>query len=308
MRYLVVILSIGLLLNGELLAQNPFKKLEKKLEQKLEKALGSGTRESGSSAEAPAIPQASKEGQQDTARKSDPKPPKRNPFDRKEEPDSGVDESLFSKTDFDKTPITDAGTPGKGPFNTRSGIVIFEKNFTHPQASGITYDTLYFADYGKLQRRHSRTIQRVNMLGFSHEQSSRNIGIVRDGMLYGFDPDTRRGTEMPNPAQEIIDLTPEQQQQFGEEFTTKAHIKVIPLGTEVIIGKRCAVTDQISQDEQMDFRSRLWMYKNINLRLVSSGMGTNLEEKATEIRENVDHPSSTFEVPKDVRFMRIDRY
>ncbi|MEO1450022.1 MAG: hypothetical protein AAFV07_10875 [Bacteroidota bacterium] len=309
MRYLIILLCLGFLLSNPLFAQNPFKKLEKKLEQKLEKVLGPDAREHETAAEAPAIPKAENPGPPtDSTRKPSTSTPKQNPLTRNEPTDSGVDESLFTKTDFDQTPITDNGVPGKGPYNIRSGIIIFEKSFTHPQASGTTWDTLYFTDYGKLQRRHSRTIQRVKMLGFSHEQSSRNIGIIRDGMLYGFDPETRKGTEMQNPAQDIMNLSPEQQQQFGEEFTSEAHIQVIPLGTDIVTGKRCAVSDQISQDDQMEFRARVWMYKNIALQMVSSGMGTNLEEKATSIRENVHIPASRFEVPKDVQFMKFDRY
>lgn len=310
-------LFVLLVMSTSLPAQNPFKKLGNKVKDKIGLKNKKGTASDSASDQSEAPASASDEA--DTTENTPPVYSDSEDSPPEDQPDlssilglgggtgnSGPDESLFPDTPFSQLPITEKGISGKGLFLTKSGKIVYEKESENPQYHSVVYDTLYFDAYGMKQARHTRQIQEVNMMGIRNRQESYSIGIIIDTLLYSYDPGKRTGAIMANPASDIMNLTEDQQQEMGKEMGEAFELQREVLGTDVIAGKRCEVSDNTSTVNGMTTKARIWSYKNLVLKMVSSGMGVNLTEEAIHMEENLQHPASRFEVPADVRMQRLN--
>lgn len=314
---LLIFLFVLLFMSPSLPAQNPFKKLGNKVKDKIGLKKKEETASDSANDESDISVSASEEAGATESSPSaypdpDPRPTENQP-DLSSIPgfgggssDSGPDESLFPDTPFSQLPITDKGVSGKGIFLTKSGKIVYEKESENPQYHSVVYDTLFFDAYGMKQARHTRQIQEVNMMGIRNRQESYSIGIIIDTLLYSYDPQKRTGVIMANPASDIMNLTEDQQQEMGKEMGEEFDLQREVLGTDVIAGKRCEVSDNTATVNGMTTKSRIWRYKNLVLKMISSGMGVNLTEEALQMEENLQLPASRFEVPADVRMQRMD--
>lgn len=315
---LLTLFFVLLFMSTSLPAQNPFKKLGNKVKDKigLKNKKGTASDSASDQSEAPASASDEADSTENTPpvySDSEDSPPEDQQPDLLSIPglgggtaDSGPDESLFPDTPFSQLPITDKGISGKGLFLTKSGKIVYEKESENPQYHSVVYDTLYFDAFGMKQARHTRQIQEVNMMGIRNRQESYSIGIIIDTLLYSYDPRKRTGVIMANPASDIMNLTADQQQEMGKEVGEEFDLQRKVLGTDVIAGKRCEVSDNTATVNGMTTKSRIWSYKNLVLKMISSGMGVNLTEEALQMEENLQHPASRFEVPADVRMQRLD--
>ncbi|MEM7657067.1 MAG: hypothetical protein AAF399_13115, partial [Bacteroidota bacterium] len=160
---LLVLSLICLGLVQPIQAQNPFKKLEKVIREQVGLP-NPPSSESEKSAEA----ESSAEGAGEENPSQTPFPwggfphddstgatPPTNPFGEGSSVGSDYDASLFEPSVFSSLPVTELGTPGKGPFAMQSGMIIYEKTIENAQMNGIIHDTLFFDDFGWKQVRYT---------------------------------------------------------------------------------------------------------------------------------------------------------
>ena len=143
------------------------------------------------------------------------------------------------------------------------------------------------------------------MMGFAHKQESYSIGIIRDDTLYSYEPGKGSGSKMPNPGAEVMGLSPEEQARMGKQLEKDLDVQRTVLGSDLLLNKRCEVSDQLLDMQGQQTKVRIWLYKQIPLQTISSGMGVNLTETATDLQEDIAIPPKRFELPQEVEFREL---
>ncbi|MEM7660531.1 MAG: hypothetical protein AAF399_30795, partial [Bacteroidota bacterium] len=145
-----------------------------------------------------------------------------------------------------------------------------------------------------------------NMMGFSQKQESYTISIIRDDTLYSYDPGKGSGSKMPNPGADLMRLSPEEQARMGEQLEAGLEVQRTVLGSDLFLNKRCEVSDQELDMQGHKTKVRIWLYKQMPLQTISSGMGVNLIETATEIKEGISISPKRFDLPREVEFRELE--
>ncbi len=160
----------------------------------------------------------------------------------------------------------------KYPFKT--GTVKYES-----EVMGMkTVVTVYFDKYGDLES----SISKVDMDGKKMTAKS----IFKDGYLYSLAMDQKSGTKVKVES----DFT---NYRFDSKMIESKGAK--KLGEEELLGKTC----QIYSLEEDGVKSKMWLWKNILMKVSAEQNDMTYIMEATKIEESGSLPDGIFDIPSD---------
>lgn len=173
---------------------------------------------------------------------------------------------------------------------------MYEAETEMPGGVGSTTMKIIFDDYGKLKL----TEMKMNMSVGGHTMNNSTKSLMKDGYVYSWVAGTKTGTKFK------LDLSkadPKKDMDFSnltEEWKAKYHYK--DEGTETIDGKEC----KVGSYEVESFRGKIWMWKQIPVRMELTMSGKSITTNVKNIQENPSIPAGTFDVPSDVEFKEMN--
>lgn len=164
----------------------------------------------------------------------------------------------------------------KTPYPFKAGIVKYESD-----AMGMkTNMTLYFKDYGKVEC----SVSKVEMGG--HSMTMRNL--IRDGYLYAITDAKKSGTKTKvDDSYSTYIIDPDLfEKRLGEMNGKK-------LGTEEVLGRTCQIYSMVENGAE----SKIWLWKNMMLKMSANQNGLSMTMEAKSIKETGQFPKGVFNVP-----------
>lgn len=182
---------------------------------------------------------------------------------------------------------------GEGKYPLRSAVITYEAAL--PQNMGSNTRTLYFDDYGDKEK--TVTLTSISAMGQSMNTETHTI--ITDGYVYSWTPGESTGTKIKleegfNPKNMNYD-------ELSDEM--KEQMNLVEEGKEKFMDKNC---DVYSMDME-GVSGKVWVWENLPLKIQASAMGMIMTEKATNIDENADIPSGTFDLP-DLNWTDVSDY
>lgn len=144
--------------------------------------------------------------------------------------------------------------------------------------------TIYFDKYGYYETSISKT--KTTVMGFTTE--AEEMTIMHGAEVFSIDLKTKTATRVINP---ILEENPGADwEEIAEDMVKKMGFKKV--GNETILGKNCEVYEGMG---------KIWIWKGLNLKTETKGMGMDATLTATDVNLGVSIPSKKFEVPSDVK-------
>jgi hypothetical protein len=173
---------------------------------------------------------------------------------------------------------------GKKRFGLQSGIVHYELDGARKGT-----ETLYFTDWGWREAKHSDGV--ISFMGF--EQPMRTLSILEDSVMAILDLESGMGMRTLDPLKSLLS---------DDELQDPAAVGVAMMkqmgatrdGDGEVLGRKCQVW------KVKDIGSRLWVWRNIPLKMETKMMGIGMSMTATRIEENVPVPEKRFSFPEGV--------
>jgi hypothetical protein len=199
-------------------------------------------------------------------------------------------------------------TIGQTEKNKRFGFekarVVIEKTMKNPSVESKTIDTVYIDQFGYREARVSHTFENILML--KQKRESRSVSFIEGEWITSYDPVTRKGSRMKNPLyKSLSNLDEKQQQKMAKGMEEAFKAKTTELATETIAGKPCKVTRTVTGLQGMETTTTTWLWEGLPMKSLSGGMGTELSELVTNIKEGIGIPGYLSEIPKDVVLMSV---
>ena len=170
-------------------------------------------------------------------------------------------------------------------YSIKSAIV--EYDFSGFGQKGV--ETLSFNDFGKNESRYMEIS--VKILGF--KQTTKTLHLRNSDGEYGID--LNEGTGIKYNSEEIPKEVAQKMTGLGYSNKTIKDMGGVKKRKEQLLEKNCMVY------ELEDGAITVWLYKGVALKSVTNMGGMQMSYVATSIKENVNIPASTFEIPGGIR-------
>ncbi len=165
----------------------------------------------------------------------------------------------------------------KKPYEVKSGYMKMESNM------GLTRQ-IWFDEYGNKQREEVS----LEMAGFKQGA----VIITRDGFKYEYAIGSDKGNKRAISENNLLNYnnpTPEDIERYG----------IKKIGSEKVAGKDCIV-----YSTEKPTKSKVWIWKGINMKSSSAVSGNSITLEVIEIREEkVDQ--SKFQIPEGIKFTEM---
>ena len=164
----------------------------------------------------------------------------------------------------------------QGKYKVEKGYIEYKMDMM-----GMSMNTqTYFKDFGNISS------QTVNMFG----QQSRTL--VTKDYIYSLDMGSKTGTKMAISSK-TNEMDKVDYENIPQDIKDKYHI--VESGNGAVAGKDCKIFDT----ENEGVKSRLWIWKNIPLKMLVEKDGVQMIMEATKVETKPQFPDGIFEVPAD---------
>jgi hypothetical protein len=167
-------------------------------------------------------------------------------------------------------------------YGIKSGILIYKNSMMGMEVK----ITQYFKEYGEIEA----TITEMEMMG----QKNKQISLRKDGYYYSYSEGQKEGAKFKI---DVNDST--SNKKLTEETILKEGGKKV--GSEDVLGKECTVYEIPGESGQ----SKLWVWKNMMLKMVAQQDQMEITMEATELKETSDFPEGVFDLPADINFKEM---
>lgn len=190
------------------------------------------------------------------------------------------------------------------PFGVEAGVIEITKTVKNPAVTTETIETLYFRDFGLVQARYS--IEKTSSKFVKGEQVTRRFSLLEGTTLTSVDLDTKEGTRMQNPAADMLGrMSHSEAQDFADKMGDAMNTKTKKVGEEQVAGKLCEVSEAVTEMGAIKQTTRTYVWKGIVLKLVSSGMGTEVTEEALSVNTDTPIEVEKFKIPEGTKIKDI---
>ena len=168
----------------------------------------------------------------------------------------------------------------------------------------VTIDESFIYDHGRISVTYKTEKRNIKMLNKVEESSS---VIIKDGeWIITYNPKTKEGTKMKNIFKDKFkNLSGEDTKKMAEGMKDALKAETKDLGTEIIAGKKCKVSQTTTNIAGMKTVSKLWTYGNYIMKSVSESFGNTVEELVIDFKEGIKFDESKTAVPKDVKLKLV---
>lgn len=178
-------------------------------------------------------------------------------------------------------------------YEIKSGIIEYKMKLL-----GIESDVKsYFDNYGDLEATIATTS--MNMMGMDINTKTKTI--LRDGWSYTIDMTQNKGTKIK--LDDDNDVLNFDIRKMREGLQDEFDLIMKNSTTETFLNKKCQVIEV--KDEESNSESKLWIWKNIPLKVIINTPDGSIEMIASSFNEQSVN-SSMFEIPKDIEIVEID--
>ncbi len=175
------------------------------------------------------------------------------------------------------------GAPAAPSFGVKSGIV----TNTNSVGAGNT-ETLYFDDFGARQAVYRTLTASVG----GKPAATQTVVIIRDGMVYSFNPENKKGVKMNMPPG-MKGLLPDFASMAPD---ARARFKYHEIEPRTFLGK----VSQGFSVEQNGMPVKIWTWKGVPMHMESGGAHPIVIE-TTKLETDVAIPAEKFVVPTDIK-------
>jgi hypothetical protein len=200
------------------------------------------------------------------------------------------------------------------PFSTlhsQKGLYEFETAYvektTTTTSSAVdvtTTEKIYITEHGKKSASYKTEKKNIKMLKKIEESSS--VHILDGDWIITYDPKTKQGTKMKNVLSEKFkNMSEKDAEKMVKGMKDALKTETKDLGTETIVGKKCKITQAVSNIAGIKTTAKTWAYKNFLMKSESEGMGNKVKEEVKVFKENEKIDKNKFTVPKDVKIKEV---
>lgn len=190
------------------------------------------------------------------------------------------------------------------PFDVQSGVIEMKKTVKNSAVTSETAETLYWKDFGRVQARYST--EKTSNKYIKGEQITRKFSLLEGKTLTSVDLDTKKGTRMENPVSGMLGkMSRQDAQDMADKMGEAMNTTTKKVGEEQVAGKLCEVYEAVTKMGAVKQTTRTCLWKNIVLKLVSSGMGTEVIEEALSVKTDAPVSAEKFKIPEGAAVMDI---
>jgi len=195
--------------------------------------------------------------------------------------------------------------------NAQKGLYEFETAYvekttttTSSSVDVTTTEKIYITEHGKKSASYKTEKRNIKMLNKVEESSS--VHIIDGDWIITYDPKTKEGTKMKNIlSDKFKNMSEKDAEKMVKGMKDALKTETKDLGTETIMGKKCKVTQAVSNIAGMKTTAKTWAYKNFLMKSESEGMGSRVKEEVKVFKENEKIDNSKLTVPKDVKIKEV---
>lgn len=135
------------------------------------------------------------------------------------------------------------------------------------------------------------------------ERSSvtKKVIITDPDWIISYDPETREGTKLKNTfTDKFSGMSEDDMKKMAEQMGDALKTDVKEGGTETVAGKECKITIAETDLMGMKTTSKIWSYKNYQMKAESNTSGNTVNEIVTKFEEEAKIDPEKLKVPTDV--------
>ncbi len=195
--------------------------------------------------------------------------------------------------------------------HAQKGLYEFETAYiektTTTTSSGVditTTEKIYITEHGKKSASYKTEKRNIKMLNKVEESSS--VHILDGDWIITYDPKTKEGTKMKNVlSDKFKNMSEKDAEKMVKGMKDALKTETKDLGTETVAGKKCNVTQAVSNIAGMKTIAKTWIYKNFLVKSDSEGMGNKVKEEVNVFKEGEKIDKNKLTVPKDVKIKEV---
>ncbi len=149
--------------------------------------------------------------------------------------------------------------------------------------------------------------RKISMMGNNQVEESRTISVIDKDWIITYDPDKKTGTKIKNTfADKFSGKSEAEMKKFAEGMGNAMNTEVTEEGTGEAAGKTCKISKAVTDMMGMKTTTRTWLYKNLVLKMESEGMGTQIKELVTLLKEGVKFNPEDHKISSDVEITEVN--
>jgi len=184
---------------------------------------------------------------------------------------------------------------------------IYLEKTTKTNTTGVVvekFEKIYMS--GENQVSYVTEKRNISLMGNNQTEETRSVVIRNKEWIITYDPDKKTGTKIKNTfSDKFSGMSESDMKKFAEKMGSATNTKVTEEGTGIIAGKTCKINKAVSNIMGMTTTTLTWIYKNIVMKMESKGMGTDVNELVTLIKEGIKFNAEDHKIPPDVDIMEV---
>jgi hypothetical protein len=154
---------------------------------------------------------------------------------------------------------------------------------------------------GNKEARYITETTNLSMMGQDHSNITKKVIITDPEWIRSYNPETREGTKMKNNfTDKFSGMSEDEMKQMAEQMGDALDTEVTEAGTGTVANKECKITIAETDLMGMKTTSKIWSYKNFQMKTESNTSGTTVNEVVTKFEEDAKIDPDKLIVPSDV--------
>lgn len=195
--------------------------------------------------------------------------------------------------------------------NAQKKIYEFEsayvKKVTTTTSSGvevIVVEEIFITDYGKKSASYKNEKKNIKSLKKTEEINS--VSIVDGDWIITYNPKIKEGTKRKNILSgKLKNVSDKDAERMSEELKNALNTETKDLGFGTIAGKKCKISLTSSSIAGIKTTSKIWSYKNFNMKSESESLGNKVKEEVTIFKEGEKISKDKFIIPKEIKIKEV---
>jgi len=171
----------------------------------------------------------------------------------------------------------------------------------------ITTREIYIAEFGNRMASYDTEVRKITVAGQNIVEETTSVTITEGNVVTTYNPETMEGASITiDLMNTFAGMSDAEAQQFAEQMGDATNTGVTEVGTGVVAGVTCNITNATTDLMGMITTTITWMYKKFVMRVMSEGSGTIIKELVTLFNEGADFDPALLEVPANANITVTD--
>lgn len=162
-----------------------------------------------------------------------------------------------------------------------------------------TSEKIYYSN--GVEARYITETTNISMMGQDHSTVSKKVIITNPEWIVSYNPETLEGTKMKNTVTDKFSgMSEDDMNNMAEQMGEAMKTNVKDGGTGTVADKECKITIAETDLMGMITTSKIWTYKNYQMKVESNTSGNIVHEEVTKFDEGVEIDPKKLEVSSKV--------